>query len=124
VITDQPQNGEGATLSPFVIALLAMAAGLLSERTVGFFRKTFDNWLGSVESSEAARWGVNLQREMDAQKTTAERLAERLDISATKVRDWMQEKEPVPNDKQREIALALNVPVRRIFTDLEPTRIG
>jgi hypothetical protein len=124
VITDQPQNSDSATLSPFIIALLAMAAGLLSERTVGFFRKTFDNWLGSVEASEAERWAVNLQREMDAQKTTAEKLAERLDISAAKLKDWVQEKEPVPNDKQREIALALNVPLRRIFTDLEPTRTG
>lgn len=124
VITDQPQNSDTATLSPFVIALLAMAAGLLSERTIEFFRKTFGNWLGSVEASQAARWGVNLQREIDAQKTTVERLAERLDISAAKLRDWVQEKEPVPNDKQRDIALALDVPLRRLFTDLEPTRTG
>ena len=124
VITDQPQSGDGTTLSPFIIALLAMAAGLLSERTVGFFRQTFDNWLGSVEGSEAARWGVNLQREMDAQRTTAEKLAERLDISVTKLKDWAQEKEPVPKDKQREIAVALNVPMRRIFTDLEPAQAG
>jgi hypothetical protein len=124
IITDQPQNGETAGLSPFVIALLAMAAGLLSERTIEFFRKTSDNWLGSVEASQSARWGVNLQREMDAQATTPEKLAERLDISTAKLKDWAQEKEPVPNDKQREIAFALNVPLRRIFTDLEPTRTG
>ena len=124
IITDQPQNGETAGLSPFVIALLAMAAGLLSERTIEFFRKTSDTWLGSVEASQSARWGVNLQREMDAQATTPEKLAERLDISTAKLKDWAQEKEPVPNDKQREIAFALNVPLRRIFTDLEPTRTG
>jgi hypothetical protein len=124
VITDQSQSSDTAALSPFVIALLAMAAGLLSERTIEFFRKTFGNWLGSVEAGEGARWGVNLQREIDAQKTTVEMLAERLDMSATKVKDWVQEKEPVPNDKQREIALALNVPLRRIFTDLEPIRSG
>ena len=122
IITDQPQNGETAGLSPFVIAILAMAAGLLSERTIEFFRKTSDNWLGSVEASQSARWGVNLQREMDAQATTAEKLAERLDISTAKLKDWAQEKEPVPSDKQRDIAFALNVPSRRIFTDLEPTR--
>jgi hypothetical protein len=124
IITDQPQNGETAGLSPFVIALLAMAAGLLSERTIEFFRKTSDNWLGSVEAGQSARWGVNLQREMDAQATTAEKLAERLDISTAKLKDWAQEKEPVPNDKQREIAFALNVPLRRIFTDLEPSPTG
>ena len=122
IITEQPQNGETAGLSPFVIALLAMAAGLLSERTIEFFRKTSDTWLGSVEASQSVRWGVNLQREMDAQATTPEKLAERLDISTAKLKDWAQEKEPVPNDKQREIAFALNVPLRRIFTDLEPTR--
>ncbi len=124
IITDQSQTGDTASLSPFVIALLAMAAGLLSERTIEFFRKTFDNWLGSVEATQSARWGVNLQREMDAQAMTAEKLAERLDVSTTKLKDWTQEKEPVPNDKQREIAIALNLPLRRIFSDLEPTRTG
>jgi hypothetical protein len=124
VITDQPQNGETAALSPFVIALLAMAAGLLSERTVEFFRKTSDQWLGSVEASQAARWAVNLQRELDAQSTTAEKLAQRLDVSAAKLRDWAQEKEPVPGDKQRDIAFALNVSPRQLFTDLEPVRNG
>jgi hypothetical protein len=124
VITDQPQNSESATLSPFVIALLAMAAGLLSERTVELFRRTFGNWLGSVEASQGARWGVNLQREMNAQKTTVEKLAERLNISATKVRDWVLEKEAVPSDKQHDLSLALNVPARRLFTDLSPTRTG
>jgi hypothetical protein len=110
VITDQPQNGETAALSPFMIALLAMAAGLLSERTVEFFRKTSDQWLGSVEASQTTRWAVNLQRELDAQTTTAEKLAQRLDVSAAKLKDWAQEKEPVPGDKQRDIAFALNVP--------------
>jgi len=29
----------------------------------------------------------------------------------------------VPIDKQRDIAFALNVPVRRIFTDIEPAKL-
>jgi hypothetical protein len=124
VITDRPQNTDTATLSPFVIALLAMAAGLLSERAIDLFRRTFGNWLGSIEASQGARWGVNLQREMSAQRTTVEKLSERLGISATKVRDWVQEKEAVPIDKQHDLALALNVPARRLFTDVGPTRTG
>jgi hypothetical protein len=124
VITDQAQSDQTAVLSPFVIALLAMAAGLLSERTVAFFRKTSDSWLGSVEGSQTARWAVNLQREMDAQSTTAEKLAERLDVSAAKLKEWAQEKEPVPVEKQRDISLALNVPARRIFTDLSPPQLA
>jgi hypothetical protein len=123
VLTDQPQASDSVPLSPFVIALLAMAAGLLSERTIEFFRKTSDNWLGTVEASQAARWAVNLQRELDTHATTAEKLAERLDVSAAKIKDWAEEKEPVPIDKQRDIAFALNVPVRRIFTDIEPAKL-
>jgi len=120
VITDQSQSNQTAVLNSFVIALLAMAAGLLSERTIEFFRSTSDSWLGSADASQKARWAVNLQRELDAQSTTVEKLAERLDVSATKLKDWAQEKEPVPIEKQREISIALNVPDRHIFTDVAP----
>ena len=79
-----------------------------------------DTWFGSVEASQASRWAVNLSSELTAHHETVETLAERLDVSADKLRDWAQEKKAVPIDKQREIALVLNVPPRKIFTDIGP----
>jgi hypothetical protein len=119
-LTDRPQNSDTSSLSPFVIAFVAMAAGLLSERAIGLFRKASDTWLGSVEASQAGRWAVHLQEELVKRNLTVEALSQRLDVSADKLRDWVEEKAMVPVDKQRDIAFVLNLPVRNIFTDIEP----
>lgn len=118
-ITDRPDDST-SMLSPFFIAVVSMAAGLLSERAVDTFTRTTGSWLGSVEASQASRWASRLNDELIAKELTVEKLAERVDVSAAKLREWADEKSVVPMDKQREIALVLNVPLRAIFTDIPP----
>jgi hypothetical protein len=119
-ITDHPQSADTAVLSPFLIAILAMAAGLLSERAIDLFRKTTGSWLGSVEASQAGRWAVHLRSLLEERNITVENLAQRLDVSAQKLEEWADEKDLVPYDKQRDIAFVLGMPIRRIFTDIDP----
>jgi Cro/C1-type helix-turn-helix DNA-binding protein len=92
----------------------------LSERAIGLFRKASDTWLGSVEASQAGRWAVHLQEELAKRNLTVEALSQRLDVSADKLHDWVEERAMVPVDKQRDIAFVLNLPIRDIFTDIEP----
>jgi hypothetical protein len=120
-ITDQSQTAETSSLSPFVIAIVAMAAGLLSERSIDLLRKTSGTWLGSAEASQGARWAVHLQRAISDRGLTIDTLASRLDVSADKLKQWAAEEDVVPGDKQREIALVLDMPIRAIFTDLGPS---
>jgi hypothetical protein len=119
-LTDRPQGADTSTLSPFVIAFVSLAAGLLSERAIDLFRRTSDSWLGSVEASQAARWAVHLQEELDKAGLTIDKLSQRLDVSAEKLREWAEEKSQVPIDKQRDIALVLDRPIRALFTDIAP----
>jgi hypothetical protein len=120
VITDRGPSAETATLSPFVIAIISMSAGLLSERAIELFQRTGGTWLGSAEASQASRWAVRLQEELDKRKMEIGTLAQRLDVSKDKLVDWAAEKDMVPIDKQREISLVLDIPVRQLFTDLPP----
>jgi hypothetical protein len=120
VVTDRGPSAETATLSPFVIAIMSMSAGLLSERAIDMFQRTSRTWLGSVEASQASRWAVRLKAELEARNMAVNSLAERLDVSLDKLNDWVAEKDMVPIDKQRDIALVLDVPLRQLFTDLPP----
>ena len=119
-ITDKTHDDGTSILSPFFIAFISIAAGLLSERAVDLFTTTTGSWLGSAEASHSARWAVGLGREVIRQDMTMEKLAEKVDVSAGKLREWAEEKSTVPIDKQREIGLALNIPFRSIFTDIPP----
>ena len=121
VITDRGPSAETATLSPFVIAIISMSAGLLSERAIELFQRTGGTWLGSAEASQASRWAVRLQEELDKRRMEIGTLAQRLDVSENKLVGWAAEKDMVPIDKQREISLVLDIPVRQLFTDLPPT---
>jgi hypothetical protein len=120
VITDRGPSAETATLSPFVIAIISMSAGLLSERAIELFQRTGGTWLGSAEASQASRWAVRLQAELEKRNMPVETLAQRLDVSQDKLADWALEKDTVPIDKQREIALVLDIPIRQLFIDLPP----
>jgi hypothetical protein len=119
-LTDRPQN-ESSTLSPFVVAFVSMTAGLLSERAIELFRKTSGTWLGSGEGSQKARWAVGLSEALRTAQRPASYVADQIKVSEELFLRWVNEAEPVPVDKQREIALVLEKPVRRIFTDIEPS---
>jgi hypothetical protein len=119
-VRSRPQASDTSTLSPFVIAFVSLAAGLLSERAIDLFRRTSDSWLGSVEASQAARWAVHLQEELDKAGLTIDKLSQRLDVSADKLREWAEERSQVPIDKQRDLAIVLDRPIRALFTDVPP----
>jgi hypothetical protein len=69
----------------------------------------------------AAPCASRLQEELDKRRMEIGTLAQRLDVSENKLVGWAAEKDMVPIDKQREISLVLDIPVRQLFTDLPPT---
>jgi hypothetical protein len=119
-MTDRVQSDDSTGISPFLLTIMSMASGLLSERAVDLLRQSSDKWLGSVESTQTARWAVHLRSEMKAHDTTEDQLSSRLEISSDKLREWMDERTPVPIDLQRKMSLVLGVPLRSLFSDISP----
>lgn len=119
-ITDQRNNTGSTSLSPFIVAVVAVGAGLLSERAVAVFRQKASSFLGIGEEAETARWAVNLRAELDRQDMTAAALAERINVAEDLVERWIAEENRVPPSYQTQIAAALNLPARNLFTDERP----
>jgi hypothetical protein len=120
-ITDQSQGADASTLSPFVIAILSTAAGLLSEQAIELFRSTSIKWFGSGVPGGNERWAVHLKRELAKHPDLSlPVLAKRLDVTEEKLQAWIDERAPVPFDKQRELMLVLNADPREIFSDMRP----
>jgi hypothetical protein len=119
-ITDRAQTGDGATLSPFVVAFAALAAGLLSEQAVARFRSLSSAWVGDI-SAEPNRWAVHLKSLVETDEQIKD-LAKRLDVPEDLLRSWLNETDSVPAKKQYDISLVLNRPPRNIFTDVPPKK--
>ena len=114
-ITDRTQTSDGAALSPFVIAFASLAAGLLSEQAVARFRSLSSAWFGDKYTVEPNRWASQLKGLLDADEKI-KALAQRIDVSEESLISWIEEKDTVPPNKQYDIALVLDVPLRKIFT--------
>ncbi|TSD83052.1 helix-turn-helix transcriptional regulator [Mycobacterium sp. KBS0706] len=123
MLTEKSLSEQSSSISPFVISLLSISAGLLSERAVENFEKQVDRWFGASEE-EPERWGVNLKRAMTEASIGIDQLSERLQVDRDRVESWVGETDSVPSDRQRDISLILGVPARDIFTDQNPTTAG
>src|SRR5262249_16335715 len=62
VVTDKAGDADNAAISPFIVALMAVASGLLSERAIVAFRRSTDSWFGGLGQGDGDRWAINLSK--------------------------------------------------------------
>ncbi len=124
VVSDQTDRLNAASISPFIVALMAVASGLLSERAILSFRRSTNSWFGASGEEDTDRWAINLQRQLKSQRKTLDWLATRLAVDVAKTTAWAEEKEAVPPASQRAIAMLLEARRRDLFTDLSPIEEG
>lgn len=119
-ITDRSQNGDGSVLSPFIIAFASLASGMLSKQAVERFRDLSFTWFGNHDTEEPDRWASQLKSFVKSAEEIGN-LARRINVSPGLLADWLNEKSPVPADKQHDISMVLDVPLRLIFTNIPPS---
>ena len=119
-ITDRSQNGDGSVLSPFVIAFASLASGMLSKQAVERFRDLSSTWFGNHDTEQPDRWASQLKSHVRSDEDI-KNLARRINISVDLLKDWLDEKSPVPAVQQHNISLVLDVPLRQLFSDISPS---
>lgn len=114
---------EGAALSPFFVAFLAVGAGLMSDQVLRAVRSTASAFIGERGRLHPNRWAVGLDAALQMARMTSAQLAERLGLPGPeRVEMWRRLQEPVESEYQEKITLLLNVPAYRLFTDMQPPR--
>jgi hypothetical protein len=122
-VSNADPKDAATNLNPFVIALLALASGLLSDRAISAFKEKTNLYFGDAADEPMDRWGFALKQAVDdfSQKMSKEELAKRCRVSVEKLEDWMQERDPVPPEAQERLSYLLYVPRRSLFTQDPPT---
>jgi hypothetical protein len=115
-LTTQGSATGDSNISPFVIALLALGSGFVSDRAIAAFRNWIDAKLGESESDEIERWAFGLNGALDELQLGSDALAVRLAVDPQLVEAWRTEKAPVPGDYQDRITLLLDRSRRELFT--------
>jgi len=80
---------------------------------------------GDVHEKEVMqrnRWAVGLKVAMEFQGKSIDELSPFLEVSPDTIKEWVEEKRPVPYEEQLVIASWLGMPVRNLFTDLMPQK--
>jgi hypothetical protein len=111
-------QGFKEALNPYFISFLAIISGLLSEQAIERIRSAGATVFRSEFMKD--RWAVGLKPALKDQGKTDSDLLPFLSTPAETVRDWIEERKPVPSDDQRTISLRMGIPARKLFTDLPP----
>lgn len=117
-ITDHSVSSDQAGLSPFIIAFAAVAAGLLSEQAVDRIRTLSAAWVGDG-TKDCDRWANQAMGEFGTDTTA---IAAKIGAREEEVKEWIQGRRAVPPDRQRDLSLVLDQPIRDLFSDIPPTK--
>lgn len=109
----------GATLSPFVLSLLGIAAGLLSDRAYAQMSSVSGKVLGDI-GAEQKRWSSHLVKEIESQNITPEQLATALSMDPARIAAIISDQQPASLLEQRRISDRLGIAPRLLFTDIPP----
>jgi hypothetical protein len=114
-----------APLNPFLIAFMAIVAGLMSWQALDLIQTTGARWLSS--QNRDPRWAVGLQRVMTERGRGIDVLAAQIGRSRRQVERWLRFRDRVTPEMQERIAGALSdrergeVQPEQIFGDELPS---
>jgi hypothetical protein len=116
VLTTQSSASADSGISPFIIALLALGSGFVSDRAIALFRNWIDERIGQGDEDDSDRWAFGLGSALESAQMSITDLAERLFIDPQQVQRWVEEQSTVEFDFQEKIALLLGRPRRELFS--------
>lgn len=74
------------------------------------------------EVVQRSRWAVGLKAAMEFQGKGIDDLSPFVELSPDIIKEWVEERRPVPYKEQLLIASWLGMPVRNLFTDMTPQK--
>lgn len=119
IIADTGSGGRGGSLSPYFISFIGLVSGMLADNALDTIQRVGGGWFKD-SSSEKERWAVDLKQVCEAADVTAVDIANLIECSPGTVQKWFDEITPVPPYPQKLIAARLNLPLRKLFSDIPP----
>lgn len=113
-----------APLNPFIIAFMAIVAGLMSWQALDLIQTTGSRWLAS--QSREPLWAVGLRRALDERQRSIDVLAVQIGCSRRQVDRWLRFRDRVYPEMQQRILVSLTdkehgeVHVEQVFGDTLP----
>jgi len=108
-----------ASLSPFLLSLFGIAAGLLSDRAYSQMSSISGRVLGDI-GNEQARWASNLEEKLAEKKITSEDLAASLNLDKGNITAIVIGQKSATLQEQQRISDRLGIHPRYLFTDIHP----
>jgi hypothetical protein len=112
-------DAASASLSPFMLSLLGIAAGLLSDRAYSQMASVSGRFLGNM-GAEQERWSSHLEEELKKQNMTPEALAAALNLDKHRTEEIITGSRKASLLEQQRISDRLGVTPRLLFTDIPP----
>lgn len=112
-------DAANASLSPFMLSLLGIAAGLLSDRAYSQMASVSGKFLGNM-GVEQERWSSHLEKELKKQGMTSEALATALNLDKHRTDEIITGVRMASLQEQQRISDRLGVAKRLLFTDIPP----
>lgn len=112
-------NAANATLSPFMLSLLGIAAGLLSDRAYAQMSSVSGKFLGNMGTVQE-RWSSHLEEELKKQNMTSEALATALNLDKHRIDEIIAGARMASLQEQQRISDRLGIAQRLLFTDIPP----
>lgn len=113
-------NTTNETMSPWFISFLAIISGLLSEHAIERITSAGKTFFETDAGAGSQRWALQLSEKMSEHGIESERLAAALGVPPSKLDAWANAVESVPQHAQDIIAAWLRLPLRELFSDIEP----
>lgn len=111
-------NNSGS-LSPFLLSLFGIAAGLLSDRAYAQMSSVSGKVLGDV-GAEQARWSSHLNDELEKRKITPAQLAKDLTMDEQQITEIVVGVRAASSKEQQRISDRLGIAPRLLFSDIHP----
>jgi len=109
-----------ATMSPWFISFMAIISGLLSGAAIESISRAGRRFFESAEDNGTPRWGVKLNDKLSTASVDMQQLSAALGVPEPKLDAWADATEAVPQNEQEIIAAWLRLPLREVFSDVEP----
>jgi hypothetical protein len=121
VISNSDQKSASSGLNPFVVSLLGVASGLLSDRAITRFKSVTDTFFGPDDPDQDGKWGIGLKSAFEPIpiEERAE-IAKNCEIDPGLLETWISETEKVPRHFQDILSAVLKKPRRELFTSEDP----
>ncbi|GKS68591.1 hypothetical protein W03_05950 [Nitrosomonas sp. PY1] len=108
-----------ATLNPFMLSLLGIAAGLFADLAYKRMFLVSSTIFGGTDV-EKERWSINLGKALVGKGATPQSLATVLNLDQQRIQDIVNGQQAATSVEQQRISDYLGIPLRELFTDIPP----